>query len=679
MPHQWGNFYVATKDELVPKYFSMSNLKLTIMRYSDKPYGIKKVRTGGNGRQMLIDFDTLPKEIQDSIGDTRKMHHPLIKHYVTDPLASRFYTEYEFEDGTPLKLDAIEKYTTNASVLFAVKKLKEERLADWAVKGKKQGRLMQSLWYDVLTFNEYLPKLHAVMHSLPKGERQFERVFKKFLNGDENYLNYKSLISGKERNQNARMMTEEMIALLNDMFAGQDYKPTRTQVAEQYQAFLNGELQIISHNTGEIYNNKADHFKPISDSSIIAWLSKWENKIGTFAKRSGNRQEFMGQFIPYHSLDKVKEAGMLISIDDRQPPFFYEKGKRLWAYMAIDLGSEAWTTWVFGESKEGLILEFYRQMVRNYTEWGFNLPLGLECESSLNSSFKDTFLKNGVMFDNVRIEANNARGKHIERYFGKLRYEYEKDKSGWLGRPHARKEDNQRGGGKEVILAQKEIIQNSLYDIQRWQNSEHSVHKGKTRWQVFTEMQTEKTQPTNWRGILPHLGFTTETSCKAGIIRFRNQEYLLGLSGQIALGEDLIRLMKNVEGKEFTVYWLDGNDNSTLKAMIYYNDMLLCEIIPKPTSARAVHELTETGKLNREIMSSYIATVNSFMSEKKREIDQITIIDNRKKTLNNFFVIPGLESYKPSNQEPEKVEVPEEDHTFVPNQTQTARNWSQNF
>lgn len=679
MPHHWGNFYVVTKDELVPKYYSEDNLRQTIWRYAKKPYGIKQVQKGGNGRQMLIDFDTLPKEMQDSIGDGRKMHHPLIKHYDTDALASRFYSQFEFEDGTPLKMDSIERYTTNASVLLAVQKLKEERLSDWSVKGKKQGKIMESLWRDTVTFNEYLPKLFGVTHSLPKGEIHFGRVFKTFLNGSENGLNYKSLISGKERNQNARIMTEEMITLLNDMFAGQEYKPTRTQVADQYQAFLDGELQIISHKTGEIYNPKETYFKPISDSSIISWLSKWENRIGTFAKRSGNRQEFMGQFIPYHSLEKVKEAGMLISIDDRQPPFFYAEGKRMWAYMAIDLGSEAWTTWVFGESKKELIVEFYRQMVRNYTEWGFNLPLGLECESSLNSSFKDTFLKNGVMFDNVRIEANNARGKHIERYFGKLRYEYEKDKEGWLGRPHARKEDNQRGAGKEIILEQKEIINNCLHDIQRWQNSEHSQYKGKSRWQVFTEMQTEQTQPTNWRGILPHLGFTTETSCRAGIIKFRNQEYLLGLSGQIALGEDLIRLMKNVEGKEFTVYWLDGNDNSTLKAMIYYNDMMLCDILPKPTSARAVHEQTEEGRLNRQIMSHYIATVNAFMSERKREIDQITIIDNRRKTLNNLFVIPGLENYKPIDTEPEVVDVPEEEFAFVPNQTQTARNWNQNF
>lgn len=66
-------------------------------------------------------------------------------------------------------------------------------------------------------------------------------------------------------------------------------------------------------------------------------------------------------------------------------------------------------------------------MLRNYTEWGLNIPYELEAESSLNSSFTNTFLQNGYMFENVRIESNNARGKRIERYYKSLRYDVEKN------------------------------------------------------------------------------------------------------------------------------------------------------------------------------------------------------------------------------------------------------------
>ena len=94
-------------------------------------------------------------------------------------------------------------------------------------------------------------------------------------------------------------------------------------------------------------------------------------------------------------MEMPKLAGSIISIDDRQPPFWYDKGKRMWFYIGIDIASRAVTTFVYGKSKTGIILDFYRQMVRNYHELGLNLPAELEAESALNSSFKNTFLQEG--------------------------------------------------------------------------------------------------------------------------------------------------------------------------------------------------------------------------------------------------------------------------------------------
>ena len=166
----------------------------------------------------------------------------------------------------------------------------------------------------------------------------------------------------------------------------------------------------------------------------------------------------MQAFKPHHSTDKPQFAGSLISIDDRQPPFKTHDGKRVWFYMAIDLASEAFTCWVHGKTKEGIIKEFYRQLVRNYAEWGANLPDGLECESSLNKSFETTFLSEGAMFQNVRIEPNNARGKKIERYFRELRYSYEKQREGWIARPFALSESNQTGSHEVPTLSYQQII-----------------------------------------------------------------------------------------------------------------------------------------------------------------------------------------------------------------------------
>ncbi|EJL73316.1 hypothetical protein [Chryseobacterium populi] len=688
MPHYWGTLLVVTKDELIPTYYScLATLTSQIRRYAHLPYGIKKVQRGCYNRPMLIDFDSLPEQIRESIGDPRKMTHPLIPFFQYDPIAVRFYTDYRSRDGTPLKDHFKEEYIVSASVLIAAEKLKTARLKECG-KQRKTSKTANTanislrtsasqLCIDITTFNDYLPKLFNTRHSLPSSYRGFDRVWKLFFISSEiqeqkkqahpspehNPFNYESLISGKLKNQNRKKVTEEMIDLFNDLFAGQEYKPSRTEVADQYQAFLKGELSIINRNTGEEYDYTDPSFKEISENSIIAWLGKWENKIGTFAKRSGDRQKLMQQFIPWHKLKKIKEAGSLLSIDDRQPPFIYDHNrKRAWFYMGIDVASEAWTVWVWGKDKKGIIIEFYRQMVRNYSEWGFNLPLGLECESSLNSHFKDTFLKNGVLFDHVNIYKNRARSKVVERKFEELRYRHEKSRLGWMARPYALKEENQKSADKEVMIPFDAIIEHSLHDIETWNNMPHSLYPDKTRWEVFCEKQNKNTMPTQWAAFLLYIGRTEISSCNAGIVKFRSTTFLLGSEEKIALNETLINLMTRIEGKEFTIYWLDGNDGNVLKAMIYYDHMLLCDLVPHPEYSRSVHERDTDGEKNRELMSAYENTVNTFMKKRKQNIEKVMIIDHRKKTLNHKFQIPGLRKYIPNHATAEEVQLETEEN-----------------
>ncbi len=168
-----------------------------------------------------------------------------------------------------------------------------------------------------------------------------------------------------------------------------------------------------------------------------------------------------------------------------------DNGKSIWFYNAYDIASECFTCWVYGQSKESIILDFYRQLIRNYAEWRLNMPAELECEMSLNSSFKNTFLSEGLLFKHVKMEANNARGKYIERFFGELRYQYEKDKKGWLARPHSLRETNQAKKPIEQtpVLSFNEIITNSLRDIEEWNNRPHSLRPDKRRWDWKTLKQ----------------------------------------------------------------------------------------------------------------------------------------------------------------------------------------------
>jgi len=631
MPHYWNDILVVSKEDLIPTWYtSIKTLSVALDRAKEKQHGLKRVQLGGNGRQMLISFDSLPPHIKEGLGDPRKCNHILERYYKTDPMAVSFYSTFTFLDNTYLDFEVQEKYITNASVLKALIALRSDRQNARidkgvnSINGVRPKPIMTTLWMDAISFKNTLSTKYNYEHTLPESEKRFKEALKAF-----ETTGYSSLINERHRNQNSRKVTDQTITLLNNLFAGDKTKPTATEVHSRYAAFISGYIEIINNVTGEVYDPK--EFKSLSDATVKSYMASWINKIATFQLRSADRQKNMQFFKPYHSLDKPKYAGSLISIDDRQPPFKALDGKRVWFYNAYDIGSEAFTCWVYGDTKTGIILEFYRELIRKYAEWGVCLPDGLEAEMSLNASYVNTFLKEGVMFQNVRIEANNARGKFIERVYGVLRYQYEKMRMGWLARPFALSESNQPAIEIEKVptLPYQQIITNSLQDIYKWNNEKHSIHKDKSRWQVFMEMQHPELKPTNYIAILPHLGYKTKTSCNVGIIKLNNSEFLLGENSAVCRGSRLIILMQQVEGELIDIYWLDDSDGNVLKALVFIGSQYVCEAVAKPRYNRAKIEQTGDDLVNREVMSAYVTTIEAFAKRQKLKIEPVTIIDNR--------------------------------------------------
>lgn len=309
-----------------------------------------------------------------------------------------------------------------------------------------------------------------------------------------------------------------------------------------------------------------------------------------------------------------------------------------------------------------------------------NLPDGLECERSLNSSFENTFLKEGLMFQNVRIEANKARAKRIESYYRELRYGIEKQHEGWLARPHSRSEPNQTSNAKKKIIPYNQLVKQCLRDIVTWNNMEHSKIKGKTRWEVFLETQDPNLKPTNYKAILPYLGYSEKSSCKAGIVELQYNKWLLGDNGEIFTGSKLINLMKTVEQKDVEIYYLDDNEGNVFKAMIYNERRYVCELLPKPKPPRPHIARTTTDNLEFNLMARYTETVTSFMKEQKNALIDVFVDDKRSKTLNNKFKIAGVETdYKESTEPVQEVPTLKEDENITDNQISTGNSWVSAF
>lgn len=633
----------------------------------------KQLRPGFLNYPALVKFDSLPHEWQELIIKTfgeapaslKKTYFASL--YEWDVEAYRFFSNYtEGKEQRRLDTDKQTEYTYNASVLNTVLKAFENRKKFRNSKGSGTNDIWKILSKEVNNFNE-------VSHSLPvsaDGLRKKTAIYKKD--------GYTCLVDGRRNNDNARKIFDKEIKLLNDMFAGQDSKPTMTEISRQYDSFLSGYTEIINQTTGECYS--PTEFKKLSRSTILAYLSDWENKIATFQIRGGDRQRNMELFKPHHEMDLPTFAGSILSIDDRQPPFEYEKGQRMWFYLGFDIASRCITTFVWGKSKEGIILEFYRQTVRNYTEWGVQLPYELECESSLNSSFKNTFLQEGAMFQKVRIEANNARGKYIERINGDLRYKSEKDKEGWIARPFAKSEANQAGNTIVPIIPYNRLVEERLMDIQDFNNQPHPVNKDMSRFEYFMEMQNPKLTQTNWPAILPYIGFEEKSSCKTGYVILQGRKRMIADHGKILFGEELIAKMKRIEGETLQIYWLDANDGSVLKAIAFLDGEYMCELMPIPRYNRAQLEQTDQCKINREIQSKYVATVEAFAKTQKKTIDKVVLIETKEpKELKRPFLIPGLNRFEKRESEVEELDNTEDEFDLITIDRPAASGWRSNF
>lgn len=663
MPDYFNNILVVTKDELIPTFFNNENhLAVTIQRFKNKEYGIKRVMLGGNGRQMLISYDSLPNEIKNALPDPRKCKHILERYYKIDAEAVRFYNDFEFEDGTDLEIEHQEKYIINASMIKALFTLRTDRINERIQKNKPAPQIgvWATLVGDATSFNETLWAKHKVKHTLPAGEKQFKTVLKAF-----ETTGFKSLISRKHKNDNSRKVTDNTLELLRNMFANKRSKPTATEIYRQYDSFIDGYTEVINNATGEVYH--PSEFKKLSKGTVKKYLATWTSQLGTHQKRSDNRQLNMGKFKPFYSFDMPKFAGSILSIDDRQPPFKTIDGKRVWFYLGVDIASRAITCFVYGDSKEGIITEFYRQMVRNYAAWGFNLPAELECEMSLNSSFTGTFLKPGIMFDHIKMEANNARGKYIERVNEELRYRKEKGKEGWLARPKALSEANQPGADIEKVprLPYERIINECLQDIEDWNNEPHPTADGVSRWAYFTANQHPNLQATNYKAFIKHIGRRTPSSCHVGNIRFNNDWFLIADAGKVAKGDKLIQYMAAIEGKDIEVYWLDDDNGQILKAMAYVNGNYACEIVRKPRPNRAKIERGDADQLAEAQLAAYTNTVEHFARQQMASLETVTIIDNRPKP-ERVFKIAKLNPYHISERPVEVLPDADEENPNTP-------------
>lgn len=592
---------------------------------------INVVRQGkGLGNYALVEIATLPtrfrERIREKYGD---LEAEILKnwfgtHFHVDAKAREFYTKFRFENGESLPPERIQEYTVNASVIEAVLAVMADRvLMRKAMKGGpvNWGEMCGAISYYQSEFG----------HTLPLSANRFKKRVHDF-----KAHGYESLISGKFLNQNRRKVTYGLERLLLAIDA-QPEQPFNTTVWEQYNQFLQGDLELFDPETGEVLNpadftDKDGNPIVLSPTTVAAYLNKPANKA-LRAKLHMSQWDFNNSYRPYHLRHAGEYSLSKVSLDDRDLPRPMKDGVRVKAYYAYDVVSGAVVGYAYNRLKTAeLFLDCMRNMFQTLERGGMYIPAELEVEHHLVSDFADGLMQAGVVFPLIRwCNPGNSREKRAEHFNRQKKYGVEKLTQVGIGRWWARLEvnrpkeekvyDEKNNTWKVKAYTFDELVADDIRAIGEYNNQLHPNQKrypGMTRWDVLCRTQNPDLRPWDKAVLYRYIGEHTETTIRQNAYLTVNYEQYR-LSSPEVIGRLAARNYK------VDAYWLADADGKVDEVYIYQGGRLVdtCKRVVRYNEATA--EQTEADKAAYTEQAKYVAKFDKMMKDGK--IRRVGILD----------------------------------------------------
>lgn len=553
------------------------------MAYCNKLATRKKIdiaRRGDRGGCALVVVDSFPPRYKEDIytrfpdSDSVRLAGWFRSNYEIDQSAVVFFHDSE-KTGLDLKPEKIREYVTNASVLNTCIRLYENARIYQRIAGDK---------YDWGKMAAAVDSLRTQFgHTLPGSMLRFRKKVAEYKRDG-----YGCLISGKFGNQSARKVdyrTERLILGI----AVLPNKPFNTNVAEMYNQFVCGELDVYDPETGELFNpddftDKDGEPRVLSETTINNYLNKPKNRVLIEHKLS-SWTTFMHEQMPHVHRHAPEFSFSKISFDDRDLPRKLKDTKaRPKAYYAYDVASQCVVGFAYNRNKNvDLVVDMFRSMFRLIDRKGWGCPAQVEVENHLMSQWKDSFLKAGVMFPFVRFCApQNSQEKYAEPMNGAKKKAVEHRNHLGIGRFYA-KDRHYRTEGRKVFdelndtyedkqyYSWDELVADDMRDVMEFNNSLHPNQKkypGMTRWQVLEANMNPNLEPINKAVLARFIGDHVETSVR------RNSYCRVGYTDWWLSGTEVLeRLAPN--NWKVDAYYLTDDDGNITDVYIYQNGMLV--------------------------------------------------------------------------------------------------------
>lgn len=608
---------MLSMEELAP-IMSVPNYKKLAARKE-----INVVRQGkGLGSYALIEIATMPLRFQERIklkyGDIKEdvIRNWLGSHYHIDAKARDFYTRFRFDNGDTLPPEHIQEYTVNASVIEAVMRAMED--ATFMRKAMKAGPVN---WGELAGAISYYQAEFG--HTLPVSSNRFKKRVNDFkANG------YESLISRKFMNQNRRKVTYDIERLLLSIDA-QPEQPFNTTVWEQYNMFVQGDLELYDPETGEVLNpadftDKDGNPLVLSPATVANYLNNPKNKA-LRAKLHMSQWDFNNAYRPYH-LRSIGEFSLSkVSLDDRDLPRPMKDGNRVKAYYAYDVVSGAVVGYAYNRYKTTeLFLDCMRNMFQTLDRNGMYIPAELEVEHHLVSDFADGLMQAGTVFPLIRwCNPGNSREKRAEHKNREKKYGVEKRTQVGIGRWWAKLEanrpkeekvyDEKNNTYKVKTYSYEELVADDIRAIQTFNAQPHPNQKrypGMSRWDVLCAHQNPNLAPWDKAVLYRFIGQHTETT-------IRQNTYCTVMYNQYGLPSP--EIIEKLEPRNYKVdaYYLPDADGTINEVYIYQNGRYIATCKPVARYNENTAEQTEYDKAAYTEQSKYVAQFDKMMKDGK--------------------------------------------------------------
>ncbi|MFS3032516.1 hypothetical protein [Bacteroides thetaiotaomicron] len=584
---------------------------------------INVVRSGrGLGGYVLVEIATMPLRFQERIklkyGDMKEdvIRNWLGSHYHIDAKAREFYTRFRFDNGDALPPEHIQEYTVNASVIEAVMRAMED--ATFMRKAMKAGPVN---WGELAGAISYYQAEFG--HTLPVSSNRFKKRVNDFkANG------YESLISRKFMNQNRRKVTYDIERLLLSIDA-QPEQPFNTTVWEQYNLFVQGELELYDPETGEVLNpadftDKDGNPLVLSPATVANYLNNPKNKA-LRGKLHMSQWDFNNAYRPYHLRSIGEYSLSKVSLDDRDLPRPMKDGNRVKAYYAYDVVSGAVVGYAYNRYKTTeLFLDCMRNMFQTLDRNGMYIPAELEVEHHLVSDFADGLMQAGTVFPLIRwCNPGNSREKRAEHKNREKKYGVEKRTQVGIGRWYAKLEanrpkeekvyDEKNNTYKVKTYSYEELVADDIRAIETFNAQPHPNQKrypGMSRWDVLCAHQNPNLAPWDKAILYRFIGQHTETT-------IRQNTYCTVMYNQYGLPSP--EIIEKLEPRNYKVdaYYLPDADGTINEVYIYQNGRYIATCKPVARYNENTAEQTEYDKAAYTEQSKYVAQFDKMMKDGK--------------------------------------------------------------